>query len=154
VRELRRKSMLCPQCNRDLPYGATHCPYCGVVIGNVSPPGAAASSPPQTPVAERQTFCVKCGAPLPANASFCTQCSTPRQGATLRPPNAPVAPVAPLAGQLVCPRCGSTNVLKGKIAQWAIIAAIVGFFIVCVLSLFFLLVKEPNRCLNCGYEFK
>ena len=44
--------------------------------------------------------------------------------------------------------------MKGKIAQWAIIAAIVGFFVLCVLSLLFLPVKEPNRCLNCGYEFK
>jgi hypothetical protein len=31
-----------------------------------------------------------------------------------------------------------------KIPQWAIICAIVGFFFVCILSLFFLLVKEKT----------
>lgn len=148
--------MLCPQCNRELPSGATHCPYCGAVLGNLSAaPAGAGSAAPQQPAAERQTFCVKCGAPLPPQASFCTKCSTPRPGTTFRPPsNAPVSPVYSVPGQLTCPRCGSTNVLKGKIAQWAIITAIVGFFVICVLSLLFLLVKEPNRCLNCGYEFK
>lgn len=33
---------------------------------------------------------------------------------------------------------------KQEIPQWAIICAIVGFFLVCALSLFFLLVKEPR----------
>jgi hypothetical protein len=58
-----------------------------------------------------------------------------------------------MIGQLICPRCGSTSVVKGGTPQWAIIVAIVGLFVVCFLSLFFLLVKEPNRCMHCGLEF-
>jgi ribosomal protein L40E len=147
--------MQCARCNRELPTGATHCPYCGADLGNLSAaPAGAGSASAQQATADRQTFCVKCGAPLSPQAGFCTQCSTPRPSTGFQPPNAQVSPVYPVAGQLVCARCGSTNVLKGKIAQWAVITAIVGFFIICVLSLLFLLVKEPNRCLNCGYEFK
>jgi hypothetical protein len=36
------------------------------------------------------------------------------------------------------------SVTEEAIAQWALIAAIVGFFVVCVLSLLFLLVKEKK----------
>jgi hypothetical protein len=68
------------------------------------------------------------------------------------PPQAPV-PVHIVAG-LVCPRCGSTKVLKGGIPVWAIVCAIVGFFLVLCISLLFLFIKDPNKCLNCGLEFK
>jgi ribosomal protein L40E len=147
--------MQCAQCNRELPAGATHCPYCGADLGKLSAaPAIAGSAGPQQATADRQTFCVKCGAPLPPQAGFCTQCSTPRPGTGFQPaPNPPVGPV-PVPGQLVCPRCHSTNVLKGKIAQWAILVAVIGALFTCLLSLLFLLVKDPNKCLNCGYEFK
>ena len=55
---------------------------------------------------------------------------------------------------LVCPRCGSNKVLKGGIPVWAIVATIVGFFLVLCISLLFLFIKDPNKCLNCGLEFK
>jgi len=73
------------------------------------------------------------------------------QQPTYQPP--PPLPARHVIGQLICPRCGSTSVVKGGTPQWAIIVAILGLFVVCVLSLFFLLVKEPNRCLHCGLEF-
>src|SRR5437660_2098538 len=116
--------MQCAQCNRELPTGATHCPFCGADLGKLSaaPAGAGTAGPQQQATADRQTFCVKCGAPLPPQAGFCTQCSTPRPRTGFQPPpNPPVGPVHPVPGQLVCPRCHSTNVLKGKIAQWAIL---------------------------------
>lgn len=69
-------------------------------------------------------------------------------------PQVPMPMAAPMPGTLCCPRCGSTSVLKGSTPLWAVLVAVIGFFVVCILSLLFLLVKEPNRCLNCGLEFK
>jgi hypothetical protein len=53
-----------------------------------------------------------------------------------------------------CARCNSTNVVKGTIPLWAILVAVIGAPFTCLLSLLFLLVKDPNKCLNCGLEFK
>ena len=149
--------MQCPQCNRALPYeAAAHCPYCGATITNASVVGAAtkASDSGQPPSA-RESFCVKCGAKLPPEASFCTQCSTPRPNVVVQQPGHPVVQQPGVASaQLVCPRCGSTNTTKGKIAQWALIAGIVLAPFTCFLSLLLLLVKDPNRCQSCAYEFK
>ena len=50
--------------------------------------------------AEPEAKCVKCGAPLPANAKFCLECGEK------------VAP-AISADMIVCPKCGNT-VAKGK----------------------------------------
>jgi hypothetical protein len=36
----------------------------------------------------------------------------------------------------------ASRVAKKKMAQWALVVALVGFFVICVFSLFFLLVKE------------
>lgn len=38
--------------------------------------------------------------------------------------------------------------------MWAVVGAIVGFFIVCFFSLFFLLAKDDNICLNCGVRWR
>jgi ribosomal protein L40E len=149
--------MHCTKCSKALPEGATHCPYCGAevaIVGAAPNEGIALNqAPPAT--AERKTFCVKCGAELHPQAGFCTKCGTTRSNVNFQQqqPMMPPQPHGHMHGQLVCPRCGSTNVLKAKTAQWALIAAIIGFFLVCVLSLFFLMVKDPNRCLNCGYQF-
>ena len=149
--------MQCPNCNRELPVVGTHCPYCGTTLPN--PPAmqtaqvTASGSPPQ-PEPERQAFCVKCGAPLPSQASFCTKCSAPRPNVGVPPSGGHVVQVPPVPGQFSCPRCGSTNLTKGNIAQWALIVGIVGAIFTCGLSLLLLLVKDPNRCHNCGFEFK
>jgi ribosomal protein L40E len=147
--------MHCGRCTKELPAGATHCPYCGADLATIpATPAGAASASAQTAAAERKAFCVKCGAPLPPGASFCTQCSSPRPGAVIQPPNGPVGPVSPVAGQVVCPRCRSTNALKGKIPQWALLVAIIGAPFTCLLSLLFLFVKDPNKCIDCQFEFK
>ena len=147
--------MYCGRCNKELPTGATHCPYCGADLATIpATPGGAGSGSAQTATADRKVFCVKCGAPLPPQASFCTQCRTPRQNVEVQPPNGPVAPVTPGAPQLLCPRCRSTNVLRGKNPQWALLTAIIGAPFTCLLSLLFLFVKDPNKCINCQFEFK
>jgi hypothetical protein len=68
-------------------------------------------------------------------------------------PPQPPAP-RPVVGQRLCPRCNSSSILKGSTPVWAIVLTIVTFPIFCVFSLFFLLIKEPNRCLHCELEFK
>jgi hypothetical protein len=122
-------------------------------------------------------LCPKCGAENRTESNFCRYCSNPltkQTGSTsgyvpsVPPPGTaygnapnsqPFQPPPPLpmrqaAGTLCCPRCASTNVIKGGIPLWATLVAVIGFFFICFLSLLFLLVKEPHRCLNCGLEFK
>jgi uncharacterized membrane protein YvbJ len=147
--------MHCTKCSKELPPGAMNCPYCGATVAMLE--ALPKNSSPQPATADRKTFCVKCGAELHPQAGFCTKCGATRASVNAQPPQYSVPPGAPIKampGQLACPRCGSLNVTKGTIPQWAMIAAIVGFLIVCVFSLFFLMVKDPNRCLNCGYTFK
>jgi hypothetical protein len=125
--------------------------------------------------------CAKCGSENREESNYCRYCSAPlRQpadpnsgyipsvppvgtanfpGGNMPPQNFQQAPPLPahahkVVGQLTCPRCQSVNVIKGSIPLWATLMAVIGFFLVCIFSLFFLLVKEPNRCLNCGLEFK
>jgi hypothetical protein len=124
-------------------------------------------------------ICTKCGSENREESNYCRYCSAPlRQpadpnsgyipsvppagtagfvGANVPPQNfqqAPPLPAPKYVGQLTCPRCHSNNVQKGGIPMWATLVAVIGFFFVCIFSLFFLLVKEPHRCLNCGQEFK
>jgi predicted RNA-binding Zn-ribbon protein involved in translation (DUF1610 family) len=122
--------------------------------------------------------CPRCGAENREGSNFCRYCSNPFTAhpskpdsgyiPTVPPPGAapyyqpppiyqtpPALPVPrPAVGHTLCPRCGSTSILKGSTPTWAVVSAVVGFFLVCFLSLFFLLIKDPNRCLNCGLEFK
>ena len=125
--------------------------------------------------------CLKCGAENRDESNFCRYCAAPlmvqdrdpRPGSgyvpSVPPPGAssysnysppanyqqqPQPPARPAVGHIMCPRCGSTSVIKGGISQWAVILAVVGFLVVCFFSLFFLLIKDPNRCLNCGLDFK
>src|SRR5687768_138389 len=100
--------------------------------------------------------CPNCQATVNAPSAIglvCPQCGYGGAG-----PGAPAAPTAyqatqplPTAGFMhgsgpMCPRCRSTHTQKGGIPTWAIICTIVGFFIVCVLSLLFLIAKEENTC--------
>jgi uncharacterized paraquat-inducible protein A len=76
-----------------------------------------------------------------------------------QPPAAPAQPFGQTAGVMagggpMCPRCRSTYTKAGGIPTWAIVATIVGFFFVCVLSLFFLMVKDEHQCYNCGLRWK
>ncbi|HXG67898.1 MAG TPA: zinc-ribbon domain-containing protein [Blastocatellia bacterium] len=125
--------MLCPKCGAENREGSNYCRYC-------STPLAAKSSEP--------------------NSGYIPSVPPPgtQQYGIYHPPQnyqqAPQPPARPVVGQLICPRCGSPNVVKGGTPLWATLTAIIGFFFICVFSLFFLLVKEPHRCLNCGLEFK
>jgi hypothetical protein len=124
--------------------------------------------------------CPKCGSENREGSNFCRYCAAPLTAQksepnsgyipSVPPPNAnsfgnyyppasyqqppPLPAARPVVGQLVCPRCGSPQVVKGGTPLWATLVAVIGFFVVCFLSLFFLLIKEPSRCLNCGLEFK
>jgi len=60
----------------------------------------------------------------------------------------------PVVPAKLCVRCNSTSVVKGTVPLWAILVAVIGAPFTCLLSLLFLLVKDPNKCLNCGLEFK
>ena len=125
-------------------------------------------------------ICAQCGAENRDGSNYCRYCSAPltQQGREptsgyipsvpppdQRAPNAyfppqnfqqppPIPARRPVVGQLLCPNCHSAQVVKGRTPQWATLMAICGFFLICVFSLFFLLIKEPNRCLHCGLEFK
>ena len=126
-------------------------------------------------------ICAKCGAENREGSNFCRYCSAPltpqSQGPpsgyipSVPPPHAPgtspppnyYAPPSyqtpqPMARPVVpaklCVRCNSTSVVKGTVPLWAILVAVIGAPFTCLLSLLFLLVKDPNKCLNCGLEFK
>jgi len=50
--------------------------------------------------------------------------------------------------EIICPKCGSDNVLKPRYSKWM-------YFIVCLLL--FIPIPYYNRkyrCFECGYEFK
>lgn len=125
--------MQCPGCGVENREGSNFCRYCATPLAEQKPDpdvGYRPSVPPPNP----------------------TMFGTPYPPQTYQPP--PPSPALPLVGHLRCPRCGSINVIKGGIPLWAILTTVIGFFVVCFLSLFFLLVKEPSRCINCGCEFK
>jgi ribosomal protein L40E len=126
-------------------------------------------------------ICAKCGAENRDGSNFCRYCSAPltpqSQEPTsgyipsIPPPPSPgtaspgyypppsyQTPPQPLAKSVVpsrmCLRCNSTSVIKGTVPLWAILVAVIGAPFTCLLSLLFLLIKDPNKCLNCGLEFK
>jgi len=120
-------------------------------------------------------ICVKCGAENRDGSNFCRYCSAPftqqtsgyipsvppppsNAPGTYRPPQNYQTPPSPPARSVVppmtCLRCSSTNVVKGTVPLWAILVAVIGAPFTCLLSLLFLLVKDPHKCLNCGLEFK
>jgi hypothetical protein len=113
---------------------------------------------------EGSNFCRNCAFALPqqsaeSNSGYIPSVPPPGESAyrdanrptTAEPP--PPLPAVRPAG-LVCPRCGSAAVIPARIPAWAIVTTILGFFLVCFFSFFFLLIKEPNKCSQCGLEFK
>ena len=119
--------------------GNYKCPRCGMIVVADHPSGLV---------------CGNCGYGAPA-------ATAQGWGAPPPPPSygQPYGAQIPQAGIMHgagprCPRCGSTHTQKGGIPMWAIICAIVGFFIVCVLSLLFLIAKDDNLCYNCGMKWR
>lgn len=126
-------------------------------------------------------ICAKCGAENREGSNFCRYCSAPLAKRSADPNSGyiPSVPPPPAPGEssspnyyqqgyqtpprpparsvvppLMCPRCKSINVVKGTIPLWAILVAVIGAPFTCLLSLLFLLVKDPHKCLNCELEFK
>lgn len=108
--------------------GAYSCPNCKAVVNAPSPDGLV---------------CGRCGF---GSAAGPTPMNPTTQGI-------PTAGVMHGNGPM-CPRCRSTHTQRGGIPTWAVVCAIVGFFIVCVLSLLFLIAKDDNQCFNCGMRWK
>jgi hypothetical protein len=138
--------MNCPQCGTDNRGESNFCRFCGYNLTptQVNPDsGYIPSVPPPEATAYKEPYPPENYQPYP-----------PENYQT--PPAPPVynPQAQPAWGQLVCPRCGSLNVVKGGTPTWAIVLAVVLAIFICFLSLLFLLVKEPHRCMNCGNEFK
>ena len=121
--------MQCQNCKAENREGSNFCRYCAASL--VDPPsGYVPSVPPPNSEAYRQH----------------------------QPAFSHEAPPSPPARRVVaprlCPRCSAASILKGTTPVWAIVLTVVTFPIFCFFSLFFLLVKEPSRCMRCGLEFK
>ncbi|MGH9765679.1 MAG: double zinc ribbon domain-containing protein [Blastocatellia bacterium] len=127
--------MNCPKCGAENRFDSRYCRYCGEPLPDPDP-GYIPSVPPPNANSYGDYY-----SPQPQSA--------PQQ---VVPP--PPLPAVPMYGQKRCPRCGSNQIMKGEIATWAIVATIIGFIFICFVSLLFLLIKEPNTCLNCGLQFK
>jgi len=128
--------MQCPACGADNREGSNYCRLCSAPLTQASRPdsGYIPSVPPpdqrtQNPYAPPRNFHQAPPVPAPRPA---------RQAVPLR----------------LCPRCNSASVIKGTVPLWAILVAVIGAPFTCLLTLFFLLVKEPHRCVSCGLEFK
>ena len=130
--------MNCPQCGTENRGESNFCRFCGYNL-EATATGSDSGYVPSVPPPEASGFK---GQYPPDNYQV--------------PPAPPVHTPQPQPawGQLVCPRCGGTNVSKGGTPVWAIVVAIVLAPFTCLLSLFLLLVKEPHRCSNCGNAFK
>jgi predicted RNA-binding Zn-ribbon protein involved in translation (DUF1610 family) len=130
--------MNCPKCGAENRFDSRYCRYCGEHL-----PSPDSGYIPSVP---------------PPNANSYGDYYTPSAQEAVTPPPLPAVrqplPAVPMYGQKVCPRCGSNQIMKGEIPTWAIVATILGFLFVCFFSLLFLLIKEPNTCLNCGLNFK
>jgi hypothetical protein len=123
--------------------------------------------------------CKRCGSENREGSNFCRYCSAPlveqtsepnsgyiptvpppeaaqqgyRPPSTFQPP--PQPPVKrPVVPPLICPRCAAPSVIKGTTPLWAILVAVIGAPFTCFLSLLFLLIRDPNRCMHCGLQYK
>lgn len=117
--------------------GAFRCPNCKATVTAESPVGLVCPS------------CGFGGAGAPAPGVAAPVAGAPQYQATGPLPTAGVMQ----GNGPMCPRCYSTYTQRGGTPTWAIVCAIVGFFVVCVLSLLFLIAKEDNQCYNCGMRW-
>lgn len=125
--------MKCPGCGAENREGSNFCRYCARSL-TANSPDPTSGYIPSVPPPPAQSY-----APYAPPVSY------------EQPPRPPARPVI---GQLKCPRCGSTKVIKGSTPLWAVLVSILGFFVVCFFSLLFLLIRDRNHCLNCGLEFR
>jgi predicted RNA-binding Zn-ribbon protein involved in translation (DUF1610 family) len=130
--------MKCPNCGADNRDGSNFCRYCSYRF--LAPDQAPNSGyVPSVPPPEAGPFREQYPPPHHQQANY------------QQPPPAP----APYNwAHLTCPRCGAISVTRGTTPAWAIVLAIVLALPTCFLSLFFLMIKDPHQCLNCGLEFR
>jgi hypothetical protein len=128
--------MICSNCGAENRAGSNFCRYCSAHLANQGPQsnsGYIPSVPPPAAGARGRT-------PDAAPQSYGPPPQTPARSRVVPP--------------MLCPRCNSTGVVKGTVPLWAILVAVIGAPFTCLLSLLFLLVKTPHKCLNCLLEFK
>ncbi len=133
--------MICAKCGAENREGSNFCRYCSAPL-TLKSQGPASGYIPSVPPP-----------PIPGT-SPAPDYYTPPNYQT--PPSypAPQPQARPVVPAKICVRCNSTSVVKGTIPLWAILVAVIGAPFTCLLSLLFLLVKDPHKCLNCGLEFK
>ena len=134
--------MICAKCGAENREGSNFCRYCSAPLTPQSQGGAHSGYIPSVPPPPAP------GASAPANYYSAQSYQTPPSYPAPQPKARPVVPAK------VCVRCNSTSVVKGTVPLWAILVAVIGAPFTCLLSLLFLLVKDPHKCLNCGLEFK
>lgn len=134
--------MVCAKCGAENREGSNFCRYCSAPLTTQSqgPPSGYIPSVPPPPAR---------GTNPPANFYAPPAYQEPQP--SYQTPQPLARSVVPAK---LCVRCNSTSVVKGTVPLWAILVAVIGALPTCFLSLLFLLVKDPNKCLNCGLEFK
>jgi hypothetical protein len=127
--------MNCPQCGTENRGASNFCRFCGYNLG-AREANADSGYVPSVPPPEATDF------------------RNTHPPESYQPPPALPVYTPPMPGDLICPRCHNRSVDKGSTPPWAVILAIVLVPCTFFLSLFFLLVKGPHRCLTCGNAFK
>jgi hypothetical protein len=134
--------MICPRCGAENREGSNFCRYCSFNFaeqGGRPNSGYIPSVPPPDATSFKQYYGPQTAPEPPAPQAY-------------RQP--PPVPAKYAHGQRPCPRCGSMSVSKGTTPVWAILLAVILALPTCFISLFFLMVRDPNHCLTCGVEFR
>ena len=92
--------------------------------------------------------CPVCGLEgIPDEAGFCGSCGARLGNAT------PVEVTPPPAADPCvrrCPACRSVRIARGGVPTWAVVVTVLGFSLLGPFSLLFLLVRDPDECMDCG----
>jgi predicted amidophosphoribosyltransferase len=104
-------SIVCPNCNADLPDDAVFCDQCGASLGS-----APQSTPAAPAAAAGENVCPSCGASTIPGEAFCDNCGAslaePAVAAPEPAPTAAPAEAAPAPADtdlVICPSCGAEN---------------------------------------------
>jgi hypothetical protein len=136
--------MRCPRCGAENREGSNFCRYCSFnfTAQDARPDsGYIPSVPPPDATSFKQYYDPQTADAPPAQP----------QPKYRQPPPVPAKYVH---GQTPCPRCGSMSVSKGTTPVWAILLAVILALPTCFVSMFFLMIRDPNQCLTCGVQFR